>query len=407
MAAIGPWLRSGFNIARPAGRPAAKIAIERDLDVRRRRLSDAARDRINERRRPTRPKMRSLVASPGGRMRWRSLPTPPPPGPDAAVVHPIAIATCDMDRPIGLGHTPFPMPLCFGHECVAEVLTVGERVETVKPGDRVVVPFQISCGECVMCRGGHTSNCLSVPPISMYGFGLAGGHWGGAVADELAVPFADGMLVPLPDGIDPAAAASVADNVSDAHRHVGPYLPGIIAEGREADVLVFGAVSRRSHFTASVPQYTALIAQALGATRVTLADARPEIRRQSEALGIDAIDPSELGGPPTTPLVTDISGDRAGTRLAIERTAPDGFCSSAGALHANAKVPISAMFGRNVSLRVSRSDARTEIPNVLELMSTGKLRPELVTTQLAKIDDAVPALERHMRGGETKTILVE
>ncbi|MFN8150164.1 MAG: alcohol dehydrogenase catalytic domain-containing protein [Solirubrobacterales bacterium] len=406
MAAIGPWLRSGFNIARPAGRPAAKIAIERDLDVRRRRLSDAARDRINERRRPTRPKMRSLVASPGGRMRWRSLPTPPPPGPDAAVVHPIAIATCDMDRPIGLGHTPFPMPLCFGHECVAEVLTVGERVETVKPGDRVVVPFQISCGECVMCRGGHTSNCLSVPPISMYGFGLAGGHWGGAVADELAVPFADGMLVPLPDGIDPAAAASVADNVSDAHRHIAPYLPGLIEEGRDPEVIVFGAVSRRTVFTASVPQYTALIAKALGASRVTVVDARPAIRRQIEALGLDAADPSELGGT-TAPLVTDVSGHRRGTRLAVQKTAPDGFCSSAGGLHANVKVPLSAMFGRNVSLRVSRSDARAEIPAVLELMSSGKLRPELVTTQLAPIDDAVSALESHMRGGETKTILVE
>lgn len=340
-------------------------------------------------------------------MQWRSIPTPPDPGPDGVVVHPIAIATCDMDRPIALGHTPFPMPLCFGHECVAEVLRVGERVETVRPGDRVVVPFQISCGECVMCRAGHTSNCMSVPPISMYGFGVAGGHWGGAVADELAVPFADGMLVPLPEGIDPAAAASVADNVSDAHRHVGPYLPGIIAEGRDAEVLVFGAVSKRTHFTASVPQYTALIARALGASRVTFVDARPEIRRQSQALGIDAVDPSELGGAPTTPLVADISGDRRGTRLAIERTAPDGFCSSAGGLHANASVPLSAMFGRNVTLRVSRSDSRTAIPQVLELMAAGKLRPETVTTQLAKIDDAVGALERHMRGGETKTILVE
>ena len=46
----------------------------------------------------------------------------------------------------------------------------------------------------------------------MYGFGLAAGT-GAARPDQLAVPFADGMLVTLPDGIDPAAAASVADNV--------------------------------------------------------------------------------------------------------------------------------------------------------------------------------------------------
>lgn len=299
------------------------------------------------------------------------------------------------------------MPLCFGHECVAEVLSVGDRVRTVAPGDRVVVPFQISCGECAMCTAGHTSNCTSVPPISMYGFGLAGGHWGGAVADELAVPFADGMLVPLPKGIDPAAAASVADNVSDAHRHVGPHLPGILEEGRDGEVLIVGAVTRRSPFTASVPQYAGLIAKALGATDVTFADARPEIREQAEALGLQAVDPSELGGAPTAPLVVDISAHPKGTRLAVERTGPDGICSSASGLHANVNLPISTMFGRNVSLRVSRSDARAVIPEVLDLMVAGKLHPEAVTTQLAPIDDAVIALGAHMRGDSTKTVLVD
>jgi hypothetical protein len=46
------------------------------------------------------------------------------------------------------------------------------------------------------------------------------------------------------------------------------------------------------------------------------------------------------------------------------------------------------------------------IPGVLELMASGQLRPELVTTQVAPIDDAIPALGLHMRGGSTKTILV-
>ena len=41
--------------------------------------------------------------------------------------------------------------------------------------------------------------------------------------EQLAVPYADAMLVALPDGIEPVAAASVADNVCDAHRHVAPH----------------------------------------------------------------------------------------------------------------------------------------------------------------------------------------
>jgi alcohol dehydrogenase len=350
--------------------------------------------------------MRTLVATPGGRMRWRRVPSPPPPGPLGAVVHPIAIATCDMDRPIALGATPFPMPLCFGHECVAEVLRVGAEVRDVEPGDRVVVPFQISCGECGPCRDGRTSNCLSVPPISMYGFGLAGGHWGGVIADEVAVPFADGMLVPLPAGVDPVAAASVADNVSDAYRHIGPNVDAFAGTGRRSEVLVMGSPTRRTLFTASVPLYAALIARALGAERVTLADARPAVRRAAADLGVEAVALSELGGPATAPLVADISAHPKGLRKAIEITAPDGVCSSSGGLHRSVTLPFSAMYGRNVTLRVARANARTMIPEVLALMADGRLRPELVTTQLAPIDEAIPALDVHMRGGSTKTILV-
>jgi alcohol dehydrogenase len=321
------------------------------------------------------------------------------------VVRPIAIATCDMDRPIGLGMTPFPMPLHFGHECVAEVLRVGDAVRDFAPGERVVVPFQISCGHCAACRAGRTGNCTGVPPISMYGFGLAGGHWGGAIGDELAVPFADAMLVRLPDSIDPAAAASVADNVSDGYRHVGPHLPRLIEEGRGDSVLIVGAVKRRHPFTASVSLYAGLVARALGAGDVLLADVRPEIRRDAERLGLRAVDPSELRGPPTHALVVDASAHPKGLRLAVVRTAPDGICSSVGGLHSNVRLPFSTMYGRNVTLHVKRAHARALIPDVLELMVSDRLHPEVVTTLRAPIDDAMQALGEHLRGNSTKTIL--
>ena len=399
------WVRHAGHVLSPGALPATRIAVERDAAQRGRRLFTATGEALRERRRPTRPRMSALLASPGGRLRWHSVPAPPPPAPDGAVVRPIAIATCDMDRPIGLGATPFPMPLHFGHECVAEVLAVGGNVRDFGPGDRVVVPFQISCGRCDPCRGGRTGNCATVPPISMYGFGLAGGHWGGAIAEQMAVPFADGMLVRLPESIDPAAAASVADNVSDAYRHVGPYLPRLIAEGRGEAVLIVGAIRRRHLFTSSVALYAGLIARALGATDVTLADARPNVRRQAERLGLNAIDPAELRGPPSHALVVDSSAHPKGTRLAVQRTAPDGICSSVGGLHSNVTLPLSTMYGRNVTLHVKRSHARAVIPDVLRLMESEILRPEAVTTLQAPISDAKSALHEHLRGASTKTIL--
>jgi alcohol dehydrogenase len=317
----------------------------------------------------------------------------------------LAIATCDMDRPIGLGATPFALPLCLGHECVGEVVRVGSDVEGFRPGDRAIVPFQISCGGCSPCRDNRPGNCASVPPISMYGFGLAGGLWGGAIADELAVPFADAMLVPLPDGVEPEAAASIADNVSDGFRHVGPHLPRLIEEGRGDEVLIVGAISRRHLFTASVSLYAGLVARALGAGRIVLADARPWVRVEAERLGLETTSPAELGGTPTAALVVDTSATAKGFRLAVERTAPDGICSSVGSLHANVRLPFSIMFVRNISVHVGRTHARSVIPRVLELVESGRLRPQEVTTALAPIDDAVPALEAHMRGESTKTVL--
>jgi len=211
----------------PSARAAGAVALERQGGERTRRLVSVARDAIRERRHPTRPRMRSVVLTQPGRLDWWDTAVPAAPAPGGAVVMPLAMATCDLDRPVGLGATPFPLPLHFGHECVGEVLAVGEAVRTVRPGDRVAVPFQISCGRCLACRNRLTGNCRSVPPISMYGFGVAGGAWGGAFSEQVAVPYADAMLVPLPAGVDPVAVASVADTLGDAYRHIGPYVERI------------------------------------------------------------------------------------------------------------------------------------------------------------------------------------
>lgn len=388
----------------PSASTATKLAFERNGGQRTLRLAAAAADRIGQRVRRPRPRMRVLTAAPGGRLRWRSAPAPPPPGAQGAVVHPIAIATCDMDPLIALGATPFPLPLHLGHECVAEVLSVGERVTTVRPGQRVVVPFQISCGSCAACRDGRTGNCSAVPPISMYGFGLAGGHWGGAYSDELAVPFADAMLVPLPEDLDPVAAASVADTVCDGYRHVAPFLPALLEGDASEPVLIVSAVTPRSRFSASCSLYAGLAARALGARRVLLADCRPHVRALAEQLGLEALHPRELRGPQAR-LVADISGTPAGLKLALQSTGADGLCSCAGGLHGSARIPLLELYGRNVTLRVSRSHVRTLIPDVLELMQQGRLRPERVTTVTGPLDQAPQLLREHYTGGGVKTIL--
>lgn len=396
------WVRHYTKLLGPGGSVAAKLAFERNNEQRLSRLVSAARERRGG---TGMPHMRAMLAAPGGRLRWQDVPAPAPPGPDAAIVHPVAASTCDLDCALALGATQLMLPLHLGHECVAEVIAVGERVTTVKPGQRVIVPFQINCGGCPACMSGHTGNCTSVPPISMYGFGLAGGHWGGAFSDQLAVPYADAMLVALPEGIEPAAASGLADNLCDAYRHIAPHLPSLLERDPDAEVLIVSVSDRDSMFSGSVPLYTGLVAQALGARRVVLADARPHIRAQAERFGMQTLEPRELKRYPPAPLVVDMSFNALGRSLSC--TAPDGICSSAGSLHRSARIPTLSMYGHNVTLHLGRTHARALIPRVLELIVRKELCPLEVSTRIASIDDAPAALAEHVRGGTIKTILTE
>jgi alcohol dehydrogenase len=389
----------------PRGAVAGRVAAERSTGQRLTRLADAAADRIRQHRRATRPIMRALTASAGGRLRWTSAPAPTLTGPDAALVRPVAVATCDLDPLVALGTSPFPLPLHLGHECVAEVVQTGDRVAGVTPGQRVIVPFQISCGHCRACLAGHTGNCLSVPPVSMYGFGITGGHWGGAYSDLLTVPYADAMLVPLPPGVDPAAVASIADNVPDAYRHLAPHLPRLLETDPEAEVLIVGSVTRRSALGGSVPLYAGLIARALGARTVILADRRPAVIAGAGRLGLNVIAPRDLRRRRPAPLVADLSAHPAGHRLALACTAPDGICSNIGTLHRTARLPMLAMYARNVTLHVGRAHARALIPDVLGLVTSGRLRPGTVTSTLGSLDDAPQVLGEHFRSGGIKAIL--
>ncbi|AHG01969.1 hypothetical protein HALLA_01330 (plasmid) [Halostagnicola larsenii XH-48] len=80
-----------------------------------------------------------------------------------------------------------------GHEPMEIVEEVGEDVRNVEPGDRVFAPFAISCGECEFCRKGLHTACPNG------GFWSPEGQHGGAQAEKLRVPQANGTLVRVPD----------------------------------------------------------------------------------------------------------------------------------------------------------------------------------------------------------------
>src|SRR5688572_6918156 len=159
--------------------------------------------------------MRVLTYAGAPRPEWREAADLRVQGAAEAIVRPIAATTCDLDRAILAGRTPLPPPFALGHECVAEVVEVGDGVARIRAGQVVVVPWHISCGGCPLCLRGLTASCEKVTPRAMYGTPI-GGDWGGLFSDLVRVPYADSMLVPLPAGVAPASVASASDNLTDA-----------------------------------------------------------------------------------------------------------------------------------------------------------------------------------------------
>lgn len=153
--------------------------------------------------------MRQLTFIKPGVFEWHDVPEPRIGSDRDAIVRPLTVARCDLDLYIAAGVVNYRGPFAFGHETIAEVVHAGPRAG-VAPGTKVVVPFQLSCGACDNCRRGWTNSCSAFPFGAAYGLKpTSGTEFGGALSDLMRVPFADHMLVALPDGVDPISAASV------------------------------------------------------------------------------------------------------------------------------------------------------------------------------------------------------
>jgi alcohol dehydrogenase len=327
--------------------------------------------------------MRVLTYVAPGTVEWREAPDPALQGRGEALVRPVVVATCDLDGHLVRGEVPFPGPFPIGHECVAEVLDVGDAVTSVAPGDLVVVAFQVSCGACRMCRSGRTASCTSVPTTSMYGVGDVGGGWGGAFADVLRVPYADHMLVRVPAGVSPHALASASDNVADGWRAALP-----AARDPEAEVLVLAGTA-----PTSIALYATEAARALGVTRVHFAGVDSRTVDAARLIGAEAevVDhwPRKFGSYAVT---VDASNDPAGLACAIRSTEPGGTCTGVGMYFGDVAVPMFDMYMKGITFETGRVHACRWLPEIVDLVASGRLSPERVTSETAEWDDAADAI---------------
>lgn len=303
-----------------------------------------------------------------GKLEWRERASPRIQDACDVIVRPIAATTCDVDQMIIRGMTPMEGPFSIGHEACGRVVDVGSGISHVNPGDVVVIPWHISCGICAQCKAGRYPHCEAVPSRAMFGHPM-GGDWGGLFDDFVRVPFADHMLVKLPNTIDPRAAASVSDNVCVAWE----VLSKEMAAKPDARILIMGG-------SASICLYCVDMARALGGKDIVYCDyssKRLNTAREYGATCYKSAPNPEWGN---FDIVIDASGNVDWLHQGIQMMTPEGYCDSVGIYFDDVKLPMYEMYMRGIRFRIGRGSARHAMPHVLDLMQRNCLCPQHVTT---------------------------
>ena len=186
--------------------------------------------------------MRAMTYRGPYKVRVEEKPDPRIEHPNDAIVRVTLAGICGSDLHLLHGMMPDTrVGHTFGHEIVGVVEEVGSSVRTLARGDRVMVPFHISCGSCFFCSRGLFTNCHNVNPNatavgSIYGYSHTTGGYDGGQAELVRVPFADVGPTIIPDWMSDNDALMLTDAFSTGY--FGAQLGGI----REMDtVVVFGA----------------------------------------------------------------------------------------------------------------------------------------------------------------------
>ncbi|MFE9703794.1 zinc-dependent alcohol dehydrogenase family protein [Streptomyces sp. NPDC005930] len=307
----------------------------------------------------------------------------PAPAPHGVVVRVEATGLCRSDWHGWRGHDPdIALPHVPGHELAGVVEAVGDRVAGWRPGDRVTVPFVCACGTCAACAAGDQQVCERQ---TQPGFT----HWG-SFAEYVALDHADVNLVPVPEGMSYATAASLGCRFATAYRAV--VQQGRLTAGEWVAV----------HGCGGVGLSAVMIAAASGA-RVIAVDVSARALELARAFGAaGCVDASRT--PDTAAAVRDLTG--GGAHLSLDALGSPATCAAsvAGLRRRGRHVQVGLLpsadgttpvpMGRAVALELellgSHGMAAHTYPPMLELVRAGVLRPDRLVTSTIGLE-AVPA----------------
>ena len=376
--------------------------------------------------------MKALTWHGKGDMRCETVPDPSIEDPRDCIIKVTACAICGSDLHIFDGVMPgMKSGDVLGHETMGEVVEVGSGITNLRKGDRVVVPFTISCGECFFCTRGFYSGCeRSNPnkdvaeklwghsPAGLFGYTHILGGYAGGQAEYLRVPYADVGPIKVPDGITDEQALFLSDIFPTG------FMGAEFCNIQPGDTIAIWGCG-------PVGQMAIRSALLLGAGRVIAIDTVPERLAMARAGGAETLDfhaddiPDRLkemthgrgpdacidavGTEPDATATFDSVIDRVkvatmlGTdrphvlRQAIQCCRNFGTVSIIGVYGGFLdKIPMGSAINRGLTFRMAQTPVQRYLPQLMDRIVKGEIDPSFVITHRASLAEG-PELYKTFR----------
>ena len=357
-------------------------------------------------------------------LRVETVPDPEILNPRDAIIKISSTAICGSDLHLYNAFVPtMEKGDIIGHEFMGEVVDVGRGVKNLKAGDRVVVPFPISCGNCFFCEKGLYSLCENSnpnavmaekmwghSPAGIYGYSHLLGGYAGGQAEYARVPFADVNPLKVPDGMPDEQVLFLSDILPTG------YMAAENCNIQRGDTIaVWGC--------GPVGQFAIKSCFLLGAERVIAIDRFPERLRMArekagaetlnyedvevlealdemtggrgpdaciDAVGMEAHSHSPMGFYDRVKQATMAETDRPiALRQAITACRNGGTLSIPGVYGGFVdKIPLGSIMNRSLTIKTGQTHVQRYMKPLLERIQNGEIDPSFVITHKLSLDEA-------------------